>query len=102
MRTLKLNLFAIFVSLFFVGTLRAQNVGIGTTTPGAKLMVVGNPGAPTLNILPDSASGMNPTIRANDNGRVGIGTTSPGARLMVIGTDGAPSLNISESMTMAE
>ena len=80
---------------FLTGTtLRAQNVGIGTTTPGAKLMVVGNPGAPTLNILPDSTSGMNPTIRANDNGRVGIGTTSPGARLMVIGTDGAPTLNI--------
>ena len=95
MRTLKLNLSIILISLLLTGTtLSAQNVGIGTTTPGAKLMVVGNPGAPTLNILPDSTSGMNPTIRANDNGRVGIGTTSPGARLMVIGTDGAPTLNI--------
>ena len=69
-------------------------VGIGTTAPGARLMVIGEDGAPTLNILHDGANPMNPALRVNDNGRVGVGTTAPGARLMVIGEDGAPTLNI--------
>ena len=69
-------------------------VGIGTITPGARFMVVGEAGAPTMNILHDGANGMNPALRVNDNGRVGIGTTSPGARFMVVGEAGAPTMNI--------
>ena len=72
----------------------AQNVGVGTATPGAKLMVVGDAGSPALNILNDGTTPMNPALRVNDNGRVGIGTVIPGARFMVIGTDGAPTMNI--------
>lgn len=60
-------------------------VGVGTTSPGAKFMVVGTNGAPTLNVLHDGTTPTNPALRVNDNGRVGIGTTTPGARLMVVG-----------------
>jgi len=69
-------------------------VGVGTTTPGAKFMVVGGDGAPTFNILNNGSIPMNPAIRVNDNGRVGIGTTAPGARFMIVGENGAPTLNV--------
>ena len=72
------------------------NVGVGTMMPGARLMVVGEMGAPTLNILPQS--GATPALRVNDNGRVGVGTAMPGARLMVVGETGAPTLNILTSI----
>jgi len=49
-------------------------VGFGIQSPGARFMIVGQDGAPTLNILRDLNSGMNPSLRINDNGRVGIGT----------------------------
>ncbi|MFZ2252681.1 MAG: beta-propeller fold lactonase family protein [Minisyncoccia bacterium] len=59
------------------GTLSSGNVGIGTTSPSAKLDVWGN-----LNI----ATGSTPTLFANTaNGRVGIGTSSPSQNLTVAG-----------------
>jgi len=79
-------------SLFFVRD--DGRIGFGVTSPGARFMIVGKEGAPTLNILRDLTTGMNPSLRINDNGRVGIGTTSPGARLMVVGEAGAPTMNI--------
>ena len=60
-------------------------VGIGTTSPGARFMVVGEAGAPAMNILHDGANPMNPALRVNDNGNVGIGTTAPAYRLDVDG-----------------
>ena len=69
-------------------------VGVGTLSPGAKFMVVGEAGAPAMNILHNSANSANPALRVNDNGRVGIGTTAPGARFMVVGEAGAPAMNI--------
>jgi len=60
-------------------------VGVGTTAPGARFMVVGEAGAPTFNVLHDGASPMNPALRVNENGNVGIGTTAPAYRLDVDG-----------------
>ena len=67
-------------------------IGIGTTTPGARFMVVGQNGEPTVNIV--APAGNNPSLRVNEDGRVGVGTATPGAKLMVVGEDGAPTLNI--------
>jgi len=60
-------------------------VGIGTTTPGARLMVVGEMGAPALNILRADGTGTTPALRVNDNGRVGVGTGAPAYELDVVG-----------------
>ena len=67
-------------------------IGIGTITPGARLMVVGQSGEPTVNIV--APAGNNPSLRVNEDGRVGVGTATPGAKLMVVGQAGAPALNI--------
>ena len=100
MPTLPLSL---TLSAGFIGSdpslriLRAGAPALPTTmslAPGARFMVVGEDGAPTLNVIHDGANPMNPAIRVNDNGRVGVGTTSPGARLMVVGEAGAPTLNV--------
>ena len=77
---LKTATFALSLSLLSINSATAQNVGVGTATPGAKLMVVGDAGAPAFNVLNDGTAPMNPALRVNDNGRVGIGTTTPGAR----------------------
>ncbi len=58
-------------------------MGIGTTAPGARLMVVGTPGAPTLNIVPDATNPGDPAIRVNEDGNVGLGTTTPSTKLEV-------------------
>ena len=65
----------------------AGRVGVGTTSPGARFMVVGTDGAPTLNVLHDGMDPMNPAIRVNDNGNVGFGTTTPAARVQVADGD---------------
>ena len=84
------------VSNFRVGD--DGRIGVGTTTPGARFMVVGEAGFPTLNVL--SPAGNNPSFRVNDNGRVGIGTATPGAKFMVVGEAGAPAMNILSDGTM--
>ena len=73
----------------------------GTTSPGARFMVVGQAGGPTMNILNDGNNPASPAFRVNENGRVGIGTTEPGARFMVVGagmTDETATLNITNSL----
>ena len=60
------------------------NVGIGTTTPGAKLSVKG--GGTTTGLLAQFTDSANsPKVTILDNGNVGIGTTTPGAKLDVAG-----------------
>ena len=67
-------------------------IGIGTTTPGARFMVVGQAGEPTMNIV--APTGNNPSLRVNEDGRVGVGTATPGAKFMVVGQAGEPTMNI--------
>jgi hypothetical protein len=67
------------------------NVGIGTSSPGAKLHVVGNTYIESGNLFVDTIAGYTTnvvSIAANTNfyvpsGNVGIGTTSPLAKLSV-------------------
>ena len=62
-----------------------RNVGIGTSTPGAKLMVKGTGTNPTLNIV--TSTGTAPALRVNDNENVGLGTSSPMTKLHVAAGD---------------
>ncbi len=72
-----------------------QTVGIGTTSPYAKLSVWGNDtGATSIFELTNSASTSLMTVL--NNGNVGIGTTSPYATLSVVGNIAGVT-----SMTMA-
>ncbi len=72
------------------------NVGIGTTSPGAKLHVVGNTYIESGNLFIDTIAGYTTnvvSIAANTNfyvpsGNVGIGTTSPNRTLTVNGLVG--------------
>ena len=75
----------VIILLFLLpfGTLISQNVGVDTATPGAKLMVVGAAGAPTLNVLNHGTTPTTPALRVNENGNVGLGTTAPRSKLEV-------------------
>ena len=63
------------------------NVGIGTTSPGAKLEVNGtvaaNAFASTSPLIFEAPLGTERMRILDTNGNVGIGTTSPGAKLEV-------------------
>ncbi len=60
------------------------NVGIGTTTPFARLSVRGA-GTTTGLLAQFSDSADTPRVTVLDNGNVGIGTTNPGAKLQING-----------------
>jgi hypothetical protein len=65
---------------------QAGNVGIGTTTPSAKLQVLGSDSLSTsfaANISGATGTGLVVT----NNGNIGIGTTGPSAKLQVLGSD---------------
>ncbi len=68
--------------------------GVGTRTPGAKFMVVGQAGAPVINVLGPNDAGTNPSLRVNEDGNVGVGISTPGAKFMIKGTGTNPTLNI--------
>ncbi len=63
-----------------------DNVGIGTTSPGMKLVVAGN-----VNISQNLTVNNSVLFVDGTSGRVGIGTTSPGSLLSVY--DSSPSVN---------
>lgn len=65
-------------------TVSSGNIGIGTTTPWARLSVKGaGTGAGLAFAVADSAN--TPRFVIQDNGNVGVGTTSPGFKLDVNG-----------------
>ena len=75
------------------------NVGIGTTSPGAKLMVVGEDNTATTPAVNIANSDLNSLLHIKNDGKVGLGTTSPGAKLMVVADDNSatsPVLNITD------
>jgi hypothetical protein len=65
---------------------QSGNVGIGTTTPSAKLHVLGSDSLSTsfaANISGATGTGLVVT----NEGNIGIGTTTPSAKLQVLGSD---------------
>ena len=57
-------------------------------------MVVGEAGAPTVNVLSPSDDPMAPSLRINEDSNVGLGVSNPGAKFMVKGTGTNPTLNV--------
>ncbi len=64
------------------------NIGIGTSTPWAKLSVAGafNGTIPLFTISSSTASATSTAFMVNQNGNVGIGTTTPSTALTVNGS----------------
>lgn len=58
--------------------LMAQNVGIGTATPGAKLEVIGNTTTTGNSLEVKDSAGVSRVV-VKDGGRVGINTATPSA-----------------------
>jgi len=69
------------------------NVGIGTTTPSAKLDIYGTAGSADIFGISSSSNARLFTIKSTGN--VGIGTSTPATALSVIGTSTTQGLNIS-------
>ncbi|MEI7513161.1 MAG: tail fiber domain-containing protein [bacterium] len=59
------------------------NIGIGTTTPSAKLQITGTAGSADIFAVSSSTNSRLFTIGANGN--VGIGTAAPSAKLTILG-----------------
>jgi hypothetical protein len=78
------------------------NVGIGTTSPAAKLTVKGSGLTTGVNFQTTNSNNV-PLITALDNGNVGIGTTTPGKALVVnstaLGTTGLGGIILSGAGT---
>lgn len=66
-------------------TTSGGNVGIGTTSPWAKLSVTNTSSNPSI-VVEDSASPDSTPFIVDLSGNVGIGTSTPGSKLHVIGT----------------
>jgi len=62
-----------------------NNVGIGTTTPGERLTVVGSGTTSASTALSVFNSGLGTLLSVRNDGNVGIGTTTPAQKLDVIG-----------------
>ncbi|MDO8575671.1 MAG: hypothetical protein Q7R78_03160, partial [bacterium] len=67
----------------------AVNVGMGTTSPLAKLSIKGT-GATTGRLLQITDSNDVEKVTILDNGNVGIGTTSPTSKLVIAGASNQP------------
>lgn len=70
-------------------TISAGNIGIGTTTPYAKLSVHANAtdiAQPLFQVASSTAIATTTLFTINNNGNIGIGTTSPYAKLSVEGS----------------
>jgi hypothetical protein len=69
------------------GTLVSSKMGIGTTTPWARLSVAGAAGGnvPLFTISTSTASATSTALIVDQNGNVGIGTSSPTTALQING-----------------
>jgi hypothetical protein len=76
------------------------NVGIGTTSPFAKLSVTGA-GTGTGKAFQIADSADTPRFTVQDDGNVGIGTASPGARLDIVAPAAADLKGLSINMSSA-
>lgn len=96
-------------SAYFLGT---GSVGIGSSTPDAKLSITGTNSAsttlytvgansqtaPIANFLITTGSATSSVLLINSNGNIGLGTTTPGSQLSG-GDTGANTFNISATAT---
>ncbi len=65
------------------------NLGLGTTTPSARLELKSGGNSASTNALRVTNSGGTSLLQVRDDGNVGIGATTPGARLQVRSSDNA-------------
>ena len=80
------------------------NVGIGTTSPWAKLSIAGSSAAPTTPLFSVSSStptGTTTVFHITSQGNVGIGTTSPTSRLHIVG-DGTTTIRLGSSLATGD
>ena len=66
--------------------LNSGYIGIGSTTPTARLVVQGTTSLPTLDLFEVASSTNVSMFNVNSNGRVGIGSTTPNYLLSLAGT----------------
>jgi hypothetical protein len=89
-----------------LGTLVAERIGLGTTTPYAQLAIVATStnglGAPTtLFAIASTTAGTATSTHfvVTNTGYVGIGTDAPTAQLMLVGSNGTTRLQINSEST---
>ncbi len=77
-----------FLILVNSGFLQAQNVGIGTNSPSARLEVVGTTSGSSGNALMLRNSNADTLLRVNNDGKMGIGYNGSYGRTLNIGGNG--------------
>ena len=77
-----------FLILVNSGFLQAQNVGIGTNSPSARLEVVGTTSSASGNVLMLRNSNADTLLRMNNDGKMGIGYNGSYGRTLNIGGNG--------------
>jgi len=82
---------------------KSGNVGIGTTSPGGRLALLGAGTTTGFTFRTQDSAGTDRFV-IQDNGNVGIGTTAPGSRLVVKGsgaTSATSALNVTNSSNVS-
>lgn len=82
----------LFILIFYIG--QAQNVGIGTITPGSRLEIKGIGNSQATSSLNVKSNNDSSRLIVKDNGNVGIGTSNPAVRLHVLGSGGDTYFNV--------
>jgi len=75
---------AVLITCIFFSA-KSQNVGIGTSTPTARLEIIGTGSTPTTNAFHVRNSAGTSLLMVKDNGNIGINTSLPGATLDIKG-----------------
>lgn len=87
------QLIFLLTALSFTLCLSAQNVGIGETSPNAKLVVKGSVDPLQTSLLIKDGNNI-PLISVNNNGRLGINTINPAAPLHVYAAGGGEMIRV--------